>query len=55
MKKKQREIEADEPLGIIISAGSRAEETPKVWAYLWEAVPELTTGKTPTTAMAGCA
>ena len=31
-----------EPIGIVISAGSRAEATPRVWAYMWEPAPEET-------------
>ena len=30
-----------EPVGIVISRGSRAEEPPIVWAYYWEPAPEV--------------
>ncbi|MGQ0647782.1 MAG: hypothetical protein ACT4P7_09415 [Gemmatimonadaceae bacterium] len=31
-----REKEVDqEPIGIVISRGSRAEATPRFWAYVW--------------------
>jgi hypothetical protein len=29
-----------EPIGIIISNGSRAEATPRFWAYVWGPVPD---------------
>ena len=29
-----------EPIGIIISRGSRAEATPRFWAYVWGPAPE---------------
>ena len=37
---RQAEIIEQEPLGIIISRGPRAEETPRLWAYIWGPVPE---------------
>jgi hypothetical protein len=33
------EINEQEPLGIIISRGPRAEETPRLSAYIWGPVP----------------
>ncbi len=30
----------DEPIGIIISSGSRAEASPRLSAYVWGPVPE---------------
>ena len=36
---RQSEIIEQEPLGIIISRGPRAEETPRLWAYIWGPVP----------------
>lgn len=30
----------EEPVGIVISRGSRAETPPRVWAYVWGQVPE---------------
>jgi hypothetical protein len=36
---RQAEILEQEPLGIIISRGSRAEETPRFSAYIWGPVP----------------
>ena len=29
-----------EPMGIVISRGSRAESTPRFWAYVWGPAPE---------------
>ena len=29
-----------EPIGIVISSGSRSEATPRFWAYVWGPVPE---------------
>ncbi|MHB1095092.1 MAG: hypothetical protein ACYC3F_02885 [Gemmatimonadaceae bacterium] len=37
---RKAEIIEQEPLGIIISRGPRAEETPRLWAYIWGPVPE---------------
>ena len=31
---------AEEPVGIVISGGSRAEETPRFAAYVWGTAPE---------------
>lgn len=31
----------EEPVGIVISCGSRVEETPRFVAYVWGPVPEL--------------
>jgi len=36
---RQANISEQEPLGIIISRGPRAEETPRLWAYIWGPVP----------------
>jgi hypothetical protein len=42
MKKVARETStALEPLGIVISQGSRVEETPRFAAYVWGPAPEL--------------
>ncbi len=42
MKKKIRlENERDEPLGIIISRGDRAEQLPVISAYIWGPAPEI--------------
>jgi hypothetical protein len=30
-----------EPIGIVISRGSRAEQTPRLTAYVWGPAPEL--------------
>ena len=39
-----------EPIGIVISSGSRTEATPRFWAYVWGPVPEepelVTSGST---------
>ena len=39
-KVRPAEIE-QEPVGIVISRGSRAEQTPKLLAYVWGPAPEL--------------
>lgn len=36
---RQADIIEQEPLGIIISRGPRAEETPRLSAYIWGPVP----------------
>lgn len=36
---RQAEVLEQEPLGIIISRGSRLEETPRLSAYIWGPVP----------------
>jgi len=33
-------VQAEEPVGIVISRGSREEAAPKFWAYVWGPVPE---------------
>lgn len=33
-------VEIDEPVGIIISAGSQVEPAPRVSAYVWGPVPD---------------
>lgn len=38
---RQAEINEQEPIGIIISRGSRAEEPPRFSAYVWGPVPGL--------------
>ena len=39
---KVRRTEAElEPVGIVISGGSRAEPTPRLIAYVWGPAPEL--------------
>ena len=46
----QRRVEAEqEPVGIIISRGSRAEETPRFSAYVWGPAPagEVEVAETP--------
>ena len=30
----------EEPIGIVISRGSRAETPPRVWAYVWGPAPD---------------
>ena len=38
------QIEPDEePMGIVISRGSRAESAPRFWAYVWSQGPEAST------------
>jgi hypothetical protein len=43
MKKDRKDIDATEPLGIIISRGDKTEPTPRFSAYIWGPVPEATT------------
>jgi hypothetical protein len=38
-RRSQRQSE-QEPVGIIISRGSRAEPVPAFWAYIWGPAPE---------------
>ncbi len=40
MKKIHEPIKSEEPLGIIISRGDRAEPRPVFAAYIWGPVPE---------------
>lgn len=40
MKKQVESSTALEPLGIVISQGSRAEQAPRFWAYVWGPAPE---------------
>ena len=37
----RQETPEQEPLGIVISRGSRAEEPPRFSAYVWSDAPEL--------------
>ena len=39
-KNREAQIE-EEPVGIVISSGSRAEKTPKVTSYVWGPAPEM--------------
>jgi hypothetical protein len=39
-KLSKQELE-QEPVGIVISRGSRAEQTPRLIAYVWGPAPEL--------------
>lgn len=47
MKKQPETSAAMEPLGIVISQGSRAEEQPRFWAYVWGPAPEDESQSTP--------
>ena len=38
---RQREVNEQEPIGIIISRGSRTEEPPRFSAYVWGPVPGM--------------
>ncbi|HEX2721321.1 MAG TPA: hypothetical protein VHM24_00275 [Gemmatimonadaceae bacterium] len=40
MKKLRKSTELDEPLGIVISRGDRAEPRPVFSAYIWGPAPE---------------
>ena len=41
MTDKRQGAPFEEPIGIVISRGSRAEPPPRVWAYVWGEVPEV--------------
>ena len=41
MKEARRGSQSQEPIGIVISRGSREEASPKFWAYVWAPAPEL--------------
>jgi hypothetical protein len=38
--RKQKAAATDEPMGIVISQGSRAEDPPRFSAYVWGPVPD---------------
>jgi hypothetical protein len=40
MTTSRQDVQEEEPMGIVISRGSRAEPAPRVWAYVWGPVPE---------------
>jgi hypothetical protein len=40
MKNIRRTDEQQEPIGIVISRGTREEAAPKFWAYIWAPAPE---------------
>ena len=37
--KKSYQMNTDEPVGIVISRGPRAEPTPRFSSYVWESIP----------------
>jgi hypothetical protein len=41
MKRKARPTADEEPMGIVISSGSRGDRVPAVSAYVWGPAPEL--------------
>jgi hypothetical protein len=41
MEQIRRDMPVEEPLGIVISRGSRIEDVPRFSAYVWSDVPEL--------------
>ena len=45
MSKMTKEELEQEPVGIVISRGSRAEQTPRLIAYVWGPAPELETAE----------
>ena len=47
MKKQVETSAAIEPLGIVISQGSRAEQAPRFSAYVWGPAPEDEVEATP--------
>lgn len=40
MKPNRRIQQEQEPIGIVISRGTREEATPVFWAYVWGPAPE---------------
>jgi hypothetical protein len=40
-KARKDEITSQEPVGIVISRGSRSEEAPRLSAYVWGPVPDV--------------
>jgi hypothetical protein len=40
MKRARRSSQSQEPMGIVISRGSREEATPAFWAYVYGPAPE---------------
>ena len=40
MKAKPKEASEQEPVGIVISRGTRHEDVPVFWAYIWGPAPE---------------
>ena len=40
----------EEPMGIVISRGSRTELPPRVWAYVWGQAPEAASEAAPVAA-----
>jgi len=42
MKANIEDVRAEEPVGIVISRGTRAEPAPIFHAFVWAAAPELT-------------
>jgi hypothetical protein len=49
---RQTDINEQEPIGIIISRGSRLEETPRLSAYIWGPVPTAEPSEPPKTVAA---
>jgi len=43
MSNLRQKVTDQEPVGIVISRGSRKEETPRFRAYVWGPAPEETT------------
>ena len=41
MKEARRVSQSQEPIGIVISRGSREEASPKFSAYVWGPAPEM--------------
>lgn len=40
MTEPRQGVQEEEPVGIVISRGSRDEPPPRVWAYVWGPVPD---------------
>ena len=40
MKRSLKSLAEQEPVGIVISRGTRHEDVPVVWAYIWGPAPE---------------
>lgn len=42
MKDMDRNHQDQEPIGIVISRGTRVEDVPRFWAYVWGPAPTTT-------------
>jgi hypothetical protein len=45
MSEVRQQADQEEPIGIVISRGTRDEAAPRFWAYLYSTAPESGSGK----------